>query len=122
MFLGGIVLGILIAFSLILYTYIYCITKGEDRKRIEENYEELKARGLFNVIKEGFCALLTPVIILGGIYSGIVAPTEAACVSVFYAVIVCLFIYRSVKPKDLLIFLREGVQSYAPLGVMLGLA
>ena len=120
MFLGGIVLGILIAFSLILYTYIYCRTKGEDRKRIEENYEELKARGLFNVIKEGFCALLTPVIILGGIYS--VTPTEAACVSVFNAVMVCLFIYRSVKPKDLLIFLREGVQSYAPLGVMLGLA
>ena len=122
MFLGGIFPGILIALSLILYANIYCRTKGEDRKRIEENYAELKARGVFGVIKDGFWALLTPVIILGGIYSGIVTPTEAACVSVFYAVIVCLFIYRTVKPKDLLMFLREGVQSYAPLGMMLGLA
>ena len=122
MFLGGIFPGILIALSLILYANIYCRTKGEDRKRIEENYAELKARGVFGVIKDGFWALLTPVIILGGIYSGIVTPTEAACVSVFYAVIVCLFIYRTVKLKDLLRFLREGVQSYAPLGMMLGLA
>ena len=122
MFLGGILPGILIALSLILYANIYCRTKGEDRKRIEENYAELRKRGIFTVIKDGFWALLTPVIILGGIYTGIVTPTEAACVSVFYAVFVCLFIYKTVKPKDLLIFLREGVQSYAPLGVMLGLA
>ncbi len=122
MFLGGIFPGILIALALILYANIYCRTKGEDRKRIEENYAELKKRGVFGVIKDGFWALLTPVIILGGIYSGIVTPTEAACVSVFYAIIVCLFIYRTVKVKDLLVFLREAVQSYAPLGMMLGLA
>ena len=119
MFIGGIFPGILIALALILYANIYCRTKGE---RIEENYAKLKKRGVLGVIKDGFWALLTPVIILGGIYSGIVTPTEAACISVFYAIIVCLFIYRTVKPKDLLGFLRQGVQSYAPLGMMLGLA
>ena len=122
MFIGGIFPGILIALALILYANIYCRTKGENRERIEENYAKLKKRGVLGVIKDGFWALLTPVIILGGIYSGIVTPTEAACISVFYAIIVCLFIYRTVKPKDLLGFLRQGVQSYAPLGMMLGLA
>jgi C4-dicarboxylate transporter DctM subunit len=41
------------------------------------------------VFSESFWAILTPVIILGGIYGGIVTPTEAAAISVFYAFFVC---------------------------------
>lgn len=122
LFKAGILPGCLIAASLMAYAVYYCIFHGEDREKIESNYARLRARGVFGVIKDGFWALLTPVIILGGIYSGAVTPTEAACVSVFYAIFVCLFIYKTVKPKDLIGFLREGVQSYAPLGMMLALA
>lgn len=122
MFTAGILPGCLIALALIIYAVYYCIHNGEDREKIEANYNELRSRGVFGVIKDGFWALLTPVIILGGIYSGVVTPTEAACVSVFYAVIVCLFIYKTITPKDLIEFLRQGVQSYAPLGMMLALA
>lgn len=122
LFTGGILPGCLIALCLIVYTLFYCRTKGEDRARIEENYKRLKEKGVLGVIKDGFWALLTPVIILGGIYSGIVTPTEAACVSVIYAIIVCLFIYRSVRFSELLKFFRQGVASYAPLGMMLALA
>jgi C4-dicarboxylate transporter DctM subunit len=46
---------------------------------------------------DSFWALMLPVIILGGIYSGIFTATEAACVSVVYAAFVELFIYRSLK-------------------------
>ena len=49
---------------------------------------------LWKATKEGFWALLSPVIILGGIYSGIFTPTEAACVSVVYSLIVSFFVYR----------------------------
>ena len=122
LFKAGILPGCLIAVALMAYAVYYCLHHGEDREKIEANYAKLRARGIFGVIKDGFWALLTPVIILGGIYSGAVTPTEAACVSVFYAIIVCLFIYKTVKPKDLIGFLREGVQSYAPLGMMLALA
>ncbi len=122
LFLAGILPGILIALALILYVNVYCRTKGEKREIIEKNYAELRARGIGRVILDGFWALLTPVIILGGIYSGIVTPTEAACVSVFYSIIVCLFIYKTVKFKDLAKFLREAVCSYGPLGMMLALA
>ena len=122
MFTAGILPGCLIALALIIYAVYYCIHHGEDREKIEANYSKLRSRGVFGVIKDGFWALLTPVIILGGIYSGVVTPTEAACVSVFYAIIVCLFIYKTITPKDLIEFLRQGVQSYAPLGMMLALA
>ena len=122
MFTAGIVPGILIAVCLMAYCIIYCIRHGEDRALINKAVDALRSKGYLHVILDGFWALMTPVIILGGIYSGAVTPTEAACVSVFYAIIVCLFIYKTVKPKDLIGFLREGVQSYAPLGMMLALA
>ena len=122
LFTAGIIPGCLIALTLMVYVQIHCRTKGEDREKIESHYHELKAKGVFGVLKDGFWALLTPVIILGGIYTGLTTPTEAACISVFYAIIVCLFIYRSVKFQELLVFFREGVRSYAPLGMMLALA
>lgn len=122
LFIAGIIPGCLIALALMVYTVIYCRVKGEDRGKIEQNYRELREKGIFHVLKEGFWALLTPVIILGGIYSGIVTPTEAACVSVFYSIIVCLFIYRTIHFKDLLGFFQNGVKSYAPLAAMLALA
>ena len=65
---------------------------------------------------------LTYVIILGGIYSGIVTPTEAACVSVFYALIVSLWIYKSMKVSDIMGFLKSAVRSYAPLCLLLAFA
>ena len=53
------------------------------------------------MLKESFFALLSPVIILGCIYSGIASPTEAAVISVFYALIISLFIYRTIQVKDI---------------------
>lgn len=122
LFTAGIFPGILIALWLMVYAVIYCKKNGEDREKIEANYRKLKAKGTFGVLKEGFWALLTPVIILGGIYSGIVTPTEAACVSVFYAIFVCLFVYRTIHFKELWGFFKSAVKSYAPLGMNLCLA
>ena len=55
----------------------------------------------WKAFKEAFWGLLMPVIILGGIYGGIFTPTEAAAVSAVYGLFVGLFIYRSLKLKDL---------------------
>ena len=122
LFTAGIFPGCLIALWLMIYVVIYCTVKGEDRVTIEANHRPLRERGVLRVLRDGFFALLTPVIILGGIYSGIVTPTEAACVSVFYAVFVCLFLYRSITFKDLWGFFKDAVRSYAPLGMSLCLA
>ena len=58
-------------------------------------------------------ALLMPVIILGGIYGGVFTPTEASVVAVFYALAIGIFVYREVKPRDVLGVLKKSVISSA---------
>ncbi|SNY91293.1 C4-dicarboxylate transporter, DctM subunit [Cohaesibacter sp. ES.047] len=55
---------------------------------------------LGKAVKDAFWALMTPVIIIGGIYSGIFTPTEAAAVAAVYGIVVGLFIYRELALKD----------------------
>ena len=122
MFTAGIIPGCLIAATIMFYCWFYCKRHGEDKAKIAENYARLKKRGFIRVFIDGFWAVLTPVIILGGIYGGFVTPTEAACVSVFYALIVCIFIYRTISIKDVPQLLKDAIASYAPICVLIGLA
>lgn len=122
LFIAGIIPGLVIGVSLMCYAFYYAKVHGEDRELISEKVKALRSGGFLSLFKESFWALLTPVIILGGIYSGIVTPTEAAAVSVFYALIVCLFVYRSLSFIELGSIFRDTVRSYAPIVVLLSLA
>ena len=115
LFLAGIIPGILIALILMGYAVFYCKKHGEDREKIDAAVDELHQRGFRKVFFSSFFALLTPVIILGCIYSGVTSPTEAAVISVIYALIISLFVYRTLKFKDLWAILREAVKTYAPI-------
>ena len=115
MFLAGIIPGILIAVILMGYCYYYCKKNGEDKEKIHVITDELHSRGLKNVLFSSFFALLTPVIILGCIYTGVTSPTEAAVISVFYSLLVSLVIYRTMKLSDLPGILREAVKTYCPI-------
>ena len=122
MFIAGVLPGLLIAFCLMLYTVFYCSRKGEDRKRIKERVDELHSKGLGALLKDGIWALLTPVILLGGIYSGIVTTTEVACISVVYSLIVSIFIYKTVRPGEVYSLIVEGCKSMAPLALLMAVA
>lgn len=115
LFTAGILPGILIGVFLMVCAYIYCKKHGEDKEKLRANYESLHSRGFWAVFKDSFFALLTPVIILGGIYSGIATPTEAACISVFYALIVSLFVYKTLSVQQIPKILRDTVSSLVPM-------
>lgn len=115
LFLAGIIPGILIGLLLMLYAIYHCIRFGEDKEKIHAEIKILHDKGLLKVLKESFFALLSPVIILGCIYSGIASPTEAAVISVFYALIISLFVYRSIKIKDLWEILTEAIRTFTPI-------
>lgn len=93
LFMAGIVPGILMGVVLILVSIFR--TGGENVMRGEKPTFQKVCLSF----KGAFWALLTPIIILGGIYSGIFTPTESAVVAVVYCFIVSVFIYREIDLK-----------------------
>ena len=75
-------------------------------------YRGLERRGsakeILIALKESLWAILTPVIILGGIYTGIFTPTEAAVVAVFYSLFVAVVVYRSITWRDMVHILVDA--------------
>ncbi len=110
LFLAGILPGILIGVIFVAANIIMCRRSGTDLRKnsvvvVEKVPMGVSMKNRFKnigiAVKDGFWALLSPVIILGGIYSGVFTPTEAACISVVYSIIISLFVYRDMKLKDL---------------------
>ena len=112
LFIAGIIPGVLIGVSLMVYCWIYCKRDGEDREKLLKNYQEIRSKGFLPLLKESFWALLTPVIILGCVYSGICSPTEAAVISVIYGLFVCLFVYKTIKIRDIGKVFVAGAKTY----------
>jgi C4-dicarboxylate transporter, DctM subunit len=101
-FMAGFLPGIFIGCSLMGYSYYMARQNGW---RSEARYTFKEA---IKIIKDGLWALFLPVLVLGGIYGGIFTPTEAAAVSVVYALIVELFIYKELKFNKLFNICRDS--------------
>lgn len=122
LFLAGILPGILVGVAMMIYAVFYCVRKGENRTLINKKLDDMSKKGFLGLLKESLLALICPIIVLGGIYAGFVTPTEAACISVFYALIVSLLIYRSIHWKDLYRLMVSSVKTYAGLAFVLAFA
>ncbi len=115
LFLAGVIPGVMIGGLLMLYAVLYCKKHGENQEKKMAMVGELHRKGLLRVLKDSIFALLSPVIILGCIYTGVASPTEAAVISVFYALVISLFIYKSIRVKDIWAMLIESIRTYAPI-------
>jgi tripartite ATP-independent transporter DctM subunit len=96
LFLAGILPGVMIGFSQMGITYVYA--KKYDYPKYCDKFS---LKELAVAAKDAFWAILTPVIIVGGIVGGIVTPTEASAIAVFYSLFVGLFVYKSLTLKDI---------------------
>ncbi len=91
LFLAGVGPGIFILIVMSIYAMVTC------RHMPTEKFE----LGEFKVaLREGIWALMMPVILLGGIYSGYFTATEAAAVALVYAMAIEMFVHHELKPRD----------------------
>jgi len=122
LFLAGLIPGLIAAAGFILVSIWYA------KKHNIQPSKKVTARELGTALKEGFWALMAPVVILGGIYGGIFTPTEASMVGVFYGLIIGMFVYkelnlatlyevllRSLKLSAMIVFIIAAAYGYAYL-------
>lgn len=101
-FMAGFLPGLFIGCCLMGYSY-YMSGKHGWRSEVRYSFRD----GL-KIIRDGLWALFLPVLVLGGIYGGIFTPTEAAAVSVVYALIIELFVYKELKFGRLFAICRDS--------------
>lgn len=108
LFTGGIVPGLLMGLALSILVFFF----SKKRKYPRNRKTSFKEKVVY--FKDSFFALLTPLIILGGIWGGIVTPTEAAFLSILYALLVSFFIYKSITLADIPSLLLDTIKLVVP--------
>lgn len=115
-FIAGFFPGVLIAVSMAIYVYIVA-----RRHRLSALPRTGWAHRL-KVLRESGWAMSYPVVILGGIYSGIMTPTETAVVSVFYIILIEVFLYRSLNLPKIMTISSDAILNAATLTITVATA
>lgn len=114
LFIGGVIPGVLMAM-----TQMVIVAVGARRRGFPVE-EPTPLRQIPRVTVEAFPALMMPVVLLGGIYSGVTTPTEAAAIAAAYALLTSVLLYRSVSVRSLYDSLLSSARTTASIGMLIG--
>ena len=114
LFLAGIIPGLIMGLVLMFMNYWIAYRRdfGKD--------ETTPLKDLPKITVKATPALLMPVILLTGIYSGVTTPTEAAAIAAFYALVVSAVLYRAISIKSLYMVFVDSARSAASVGLVIG--
>ncbi len=108
MFKSGMVIGMMIVAVLMMIVLILA-----SKEKWPRDTQPLSIRRLLRAAWKAIPALMLPIIILGGIYSGLVTPTESAVLAVVWSLFVAIFVYREISVKDLFGIFVDSAKSSA---------
>ena len=116
LFLAGIVPGVLLGVFMMAVVAYYARKRNYPKETLPTLKEALKS------FYEAALVLIMPLIILGGILSGIFTPTESACIAVFYALFIGIVVHRNIKLKDLPKLLIDTAATSSLVMLVIGMA
>lgn len=116
LFMCGILPGLMISAGLIILNYVIAKTQHMVETGVQET------RDVGKTLKESLLALVMPVLIMGGIYSGAFTPTESAAVACLYGILVGMFVYRNLSLKTLFKLLMDSGEAAALILFLMGMA
>jgi tripartite ATP-independent transporter DctM subunit len=116
LFLGGMIPAIILTIALMLYVAFIA------KKRNYPRGEKIRFRTFLRSTLKSLPALLTPVILLVGIYTGIMTPTEAGAIAGFYAILISVFAYRALGLKDFFKVIVDSIKDIGATSIMIGAA
>lgn len=105
LFIGAIIPGFLMAAAMMVLVWRMATKREMPREKFPS------AREAWDAFKGAFWALMAPVLMIGGMLSGVFTPTEAAAVSAFYALVLGLFVYRDFQIRDLPKVLLDTIET-----------
>ncbi len=117
LFASGVVPGLLMLLTLGAYTLTVSIVKGYRPAEVQRSWPLF-----FKALREAFWGLMAPVIILGGIYTGIFTATEAAAVAVIYILLVDRLVYRQIRIADLPEVFYQSGRTIGVIGMMIAMS
>ena len=118
MFIGGVIPGIMLGISLAIISYFICKKRGYGVVSTEKI--TIKEKG--KIVIKALPALMSPIIVLGGIFSGYFTPTESAAIICLYALILGGVYYRTLTLKTFLRCTMESMVSSAVIYLIVGVA
>lgn len=116
LFMGGMIPAFLLAAALMVYVGIVSY------KRQHPRGEKLVWKTFLVSTFKALPALMTPVILLMGIYLGVTTPTEAGAIAALYAIIISVFAYRALGWRDLIDIVKTSVKDMGATSIMIGAA
>ena len=116
MFLGGLLPGLLVTLMLMVVTYVISLRRGYERGAVP------RLGTIGRNLRRSILALLMPLIIIGGIISGVFTPTEAAVIAVAYALVIGLLVTRTLHLRDLPGIALETAKTSAVVMLMIAAA
>ncbi|MDR0583783.1 MAG: TRAP transporter large permease [Treponema sp.] len=116
LFLGGMVPALVLSIALMLYVGFIA------RRRNYPRGKKIRLQEFLMSSLRSLPALLTPVILLVGIYAGVMTPTEAGAIAGFYAILISIFVYRALGLKDFFRVIVDSVRDIGATSIMIGAA
>lgn len=116
LFMAGILPGVVMALLMMGLVTYYAIKNQYPRDPFPTGKQVLEA------FRGGILPLMTPIIILLGIYTGIFTPTEAAAVCLMYAAFIGIFVYKAIDIKGFMAVVQETVREATPICAMVGIS